>query len=169
MTGGGGGGVGTFRTWKSRASLHRLQKRGSSRCSTVSLPNIVTTLHMICRGKHMDTSMREKHHMAFRSSTAGYVFEPSPKYNADALWLPSFHESNSLNSKRSSYCYSNKLQTFCSVRMIWQIIWNIMNGWQKKKEPIGLQYIWTDEQLMQWIIQSKKGFIHKQADGTSFL
>lgn len=30
----------------------------------------------------------EKHHMAFRSSTAGHVCEPPPKYNVDALWLP---------------------------------------------------------------------------------
>lgn len=53
------GGVATFRTWKSLASLHRLQKRGSSRCSTVSLPNIVTTLHMICGGTHRDGSVRK--------------------------------------------------------------------------------------------------------------
>lgn len=44
----------TFRTWKSLASLHRSQKRGRSRCSTVSLLSMVTTLHMICRRKHME-------------------------------------------------------------------------------------------------------------------
>lgn len=41
-------GVLTLRTWKSLASLHRSQNLGSNRCSTVSLLNMVTTLHMIC-------------------------------------------------------------------------------------------------------------------------
>lgn len=44
----------TLRTWKSLASLHRSQNLGSSRCSTVSLLNMVTTLHMICWKKYRD-------------------------------------------------------------------------------------------------------------------
>lgn len=51
----------TLRTWKSLASLHRSQKRGSNRCSTVSLLNMVTTLHMICRRRHMEMIMNELH------------------------------------------------------------------------------------------------------------
>lgn len=42
----------TLRTWKSLASLHRSQNLGSNRCSTVSLLNMVTTLHIICWKKY---------------------------------------------------------------------------------------------------------------------
>lgn len=76
----------TFRTWKSLASLHRLQKRGSSRCSTVSLPNIVTTLHMICRGKHTQgASVRENITWLSGARPQDMSLSHHLKHNADAL------------------------------------------------------------------------------------
>lgn len=78
----------TLRTWKSLASLHRSQNLGSNRCSTVSLLNIVTTLHMICWKKYTEIDGGEV--------SSVYIHQHAKPLQI-SIWIPTFlykrHES----------------------------------------------------------------------------
>lgn len=79
-----------------------------------------------------------KHHMAFRSSTAGYVFEPPPKYNADALWLwVSVNQTVLIAKVRIVIPINCKHLALCAQFN------KSMNGWKKETQRAAIHLKWV--------------------------